>query len=67
MPVIVLTSSKEEGDLTASYDFGVNSYVQKPVDFEHFREAVDALALYWLMVNQPPPRQAMPNGKEKSA
>jgi two-component system response regulator len=53
--------------LTASYDLGVNSYVQKPVDFEHFREAVDALALYWLMVNQPPPRQAMPNGKEKSA
>jgi two-component system, response regulator len=67
MPVIVLTSSKEERDLTASYDLGVNSYVQKPVDFEHFREAVDTLALYWLMVNQPPPRQAMPNGTEKSA
>jgi two-component system response regulator len=62
-----LTPSKEERDLTASYDLGANSYVQKPVDFEHFREAVDTLALYWLMVNQPPPRQAMANRTEKSA
>jgi CheY-like chemotaxis protein len=67
MPVIVLTSSKEESDLTASYDLGVNSYIQKPVDFEEFREAVHTLALYWLLVNQPPPRQAMTDYTEKSA
>ena len=67
MPVIVLTSSKEDSDLTASYDLGANSYVQKPVDFEHSREAVDVLALYWLLVNQSPPRHAMAKGTEKSA
>ena len=67
MPVIVLTSSKEERDLTASYDLGVNSYIQKPVDFEQFRETVHALALYWLVVNQAPPRQDMANRTEKSA
>jgi two-component system, response regulator len=67
MPVIVLTSSKEERDLIASYDLGVNSYIQKPVDFEQFRETVHALALYWLVVNQAPPRQAMANRTEKSA
>jgi two-component system, response regulator len=67
IPVIVLTSSKEERDLTASYDLGVNSYIQKPVDFDQFRETVRTLALYWLLVNQPPPRQAMPYHTEKSA
>jgi CheY-like chemotaxis protein len=67
IPVIVLTSSKEERDLTASYDLGVNSYIQKPVDFDQFRETVHTLALYWLLVNQPPPRQAMPYHAEKSA
>jgi two-component system, response regulator len=66
MPVIVLTSSKEDSDLTASYDLGVNSYIQKPVDFEQFREIVDTLALYWLLVNQPPPRQSMAHRTEKS-
>jgi CheY-like chemotaxis protein len=65
MPVIVLTSSKEERDLTASYDLGVNSYIQKPVDFDQFRETVHTLALYWLMVNQPPARQVMANCMEK--
>lgn len=67
MPVIVLTSSKEVRDSTACNDLGVNSYVQKPVDFEHSREAVDVLALYWLLVNQSPPRHAMAKGTEKSA
>jgi DNA-binding NarL/FixJ family response regulator len=65
MPVIVLTSSKEERDLTASYDLGVNSYIQKPADFDQFRETVHTLALYWLMVNQPPARQVMANCMEK--
>jgi CheY-like chemotaxis protein len=67
MPVIVLTSSKEVRDSTACNDLGVNSYVQKPVDVEHSREAVDVLALYWLLVNQSPPRHAMAKGTEKSA
>ncbi len=66
MPVIVLTSSKEGSDLTASYDLGANSYIQKPMDFDQFRETVRTLALYWLSVNQPPPRQATLHHWEKS-
>jgi len=65
MPVIVLTSSTEEKDLIASYDLGVNSYIQKPVDFDQFRGTVDTLALYWLLVNQPPPRLASTGSTEK--
>lgn len=65
VPVIVLTSSKEETDLNASYDLGVNSYIQKPVDFDKFREAVGTLALYWLLVNQPPPLQPLTSRTEK--
>lgn len=67
MPVIVLTSSKEDSDLTASYDMGVNSYIQKPVDFDQFRETVNTLALYWLLLNQAPPQQSMPCQTEKLA
>ena len=67
IPVIVLTSSKEERDLTACYELGVNSYIQKPVDFEQFREAVHTLALYWLLVNQPPPGRSLPDRAEESA
>jgi DNA-binding NarL/FixJ family response regulator len=62
-----LTSSKEERDLNAGYDLGVNSYIQKPVDFEQFRETVHALAPFWLVLNQAPPRQDMANHTEKSA
>ncbi len=58
IPVIVLTSSKEERDLIASYQCGVNSYIQKPVDFDQFRETVKQLGLYWLLVNHPPPPNA---------
>ena len=54
MPVIILTSSKEERDLTASYDLGVNSYIQKPVDFEQFRQTVKTVGLYWMVINQRP-------------
>jgi two-component system response regulator len=53
-PVVVLTSSQEERDITASYDLGVNSYVVKPVDFEQFTAAVQRMGLYWLLLNQPP-------------
>jgi two-component system, response regulator len=57
IPVIVLTSSREDRDLVASYNLGVNSFIQKPVDFDQFRETVRTLGLYWLLVNQAPPRQ----------
>jgi len=55
IPVVVLTSSKEERDMVESYRLGVNSYIQKPVDFEKFRETIRTMGLYWLGMNQPPP------------
>jgi len=58
VPVVVLTSSKEERDMVESYKLGVNSYIQKPVDFDQFRETIKTLGLYWLVVNQPPPEKA---------
>lgn len=54
IPVVIMTSSKEERDLVASYHLGANSYIQKPVDFDQFRETVKTAGLYWLVINQPP-------------
>jgi two-component system, response regulator len=54
IPVVVLTSSKEERDIVESYKLGVNAYVVKPVEFEKFVEAVAKLGLFWLLLNQPP-------------
>ena len=54
LPVVILTSSNEQSDIISGYEFGVNSYIRKPVDFEHFIEAVRQLGLYWLVLNQTP-------------
>lgn len=54
IPIVILTSSKEERDLVAGYNLGANSFIQKPVDFDQFRETVKQVGLYWLVINQPP-------------
>ena len=54
VPVVVLTASREERDLVASYNLGANSYIQKPVDFDQFREIVKSTGLYWIVIKQHP-------------
>jgi CheY-like chemotaxis protein len=63
IPVVLMTSSREERDMVSGYELGVNSCVQKPVDFAEFRKAVKTLGLYWLVTNRPP----VSNGKSHSA
>jgi two-component system, response regulator len=55
LPVVILTSSREDQDVAMSYDLGANSYIRKPVDFRQFAEAVRTLNLYWVVLNEPPP------------
>ena len=62
IPVVILTSSKEQRDIVEGYKLGVNAYIQKPVDFEEFRRVIEQMGLFWLVVNQPPPREALPGG-----
>jgi two-component system response regulator len=63
IPVVLLTSSREERDMVSGYDLGVNSYLQKPVDFDDFRKMVKMLGMYWLVTNRPP----VGNGVSRSA
>jgi CheY-like chemotaxis protein len=58
IPVVILTASREEKDMVHGYQLGVNAYIQKPVDFEQFRNVVKQLGLFWLVVNQAPPASA---------
>ncbi len=67
IPVVILTSSREERDLVSGYDLGVNSFIQKPVDFDQFRATVKSVGLYWMVTNQPPVRaDVKPNLDEEA-
>ena len=59
IPVVMLTSSREEQDLVKSYGLGVNAYVVKPVDFQEFVKAIKQVGLFWGLINQPPPRDSI--------
>jgi two-component system response regulator len=67
VPVVILTSSKEERDLVNGYGLGANSYIQKPVDFDQFRETVKNVGLYWLLINQPPVAETPSRMAEQSS
>ena len=67
IPVVILTSSKEERDLVKGYDLGANSYIQKPVDFDQFRNMVKSVGLYWLVINQAPVSDRVPQASAAKA
>ena len=67
LPIVILTSSKEDQDLVDGYRFGCNSYIRKPVSFEQFRSTVQQLGLYWLVVNQAPPLPSLTDKAHEEA
>lgn len=66
IPVVILTSSKEERDLVQGYGLGANSYIQKPVDFDQFRNTVKSAGFYWLLINQAPVMGGIAKGTAQS-
>jgi len=66
IPVVILTSSKEERDLVNGYGLGANSYIQKPVDFDQFRETVKNMGLYWLVINEQPSAAGIAKARGKA-
>jgi two-component system, response regulator len=67
IPVVILTSSKEQKDVIKGYNLGVNAFVQKPVDFEQFGEAIRQIGMFWLLINQAPPPGAPAERKAQGA
>jgi two-component system, response regulator len=67
IPVVILTSSKEQRDLINGYNLGVSAYIQKPVDFDQFAETIRQIGMFWLLINQPPPAGAFVKGKSQGA
>jgi two-component system response regulator len=61
IPVVILTSSKEQSDLIKGYQFGTNAFIQKPVDFAEFQHVIKEVGLFWLLVNEPPPCSSSPS------
>jgi CheY-like chemotaxis protein len=61
LPIVILTSSREENDLVRGYELGANAYVVKPVDFDQFISAISQLGVFWALVNEPPPSAPRPN------
>jgi two-component system response regulator len=67
IPVVILTSSKEQRDLIDGYGLGVSAYIQKPVDFDQFAETIRQIGMFWLLINQPPPAGAFLAHKQRGA
>ena len=67
IPVVILTSSKQQKDVIQGYNLGVNAFVQKPVDFEQFGEAIRQIGMFWMLINQAPPARPSTAGKAQGA
>jgi len=67
IPIVILTSSKEQRDLIDGYNLGVSAYIQKPVDFDQFAETIKQVGMLWLLINQPPPPGAFVASKARGA
>jgi two-component system response regulator len=67
IPVVILTSSKEQKDVIDGYNLGVSAYIQKPVDFDQFADTIRQIGMFWLLINQPPPAGAFLARKSKGA